>query len=252
MGIKYINNSESTLDSGIGAAAVSLQVAAGEGIKFPVVDYVNDGCFFYATLVDVTGNREVIKVTKHLTGTDVFQTIVRAQDAIGVWNETPTAYAFSAGDKVQVRLPAAAIMAPDATKSTYFQVDSANTGPRIENESGDMAIKNATGAAYANLKALGLTLSGALALGGAITGATTGAFSSNVTIGGTLGVSGAITAAVASNIEIDNETDNRKIKARDHEATGAIAEVVNVIYGTGSPSAASGYPIGTIFIKYTT
>jgi hypothetical protein len=115
-----------------------------------------------------------------------------------------------------------------------------------------MAIKNATGATYANLKALGLTLTAALALGGAITGATTGAFSSNVTIGGTLGVSGAITAAVASNIEIDNETDNRKIKARDHEATGAIAEVVNVIYGTGSPSAASGYPIGTIFIKYTT
>jgi hypothetical protein len=251
MGLKYINNSESTLLSGIAAGATTLTVAAGEGIKFPTVDYVNDGNYFYATLVDISGNREVIKVTKHTSG-DVFQTIVRAQDAIGVWNETPTAYAFSAGDKIQVRLPAAAILAPDATKSTYFHIDSGNTGPRIENESGVMAIKNATGATYANLKALGLTLTAALALGGAITGATTGAFSSNVTIGGTLGVSGAITAAVASNIEIDNETDNRKIKARDHEATGAIAEVVNVIYGTGSPSAASGYPIGTIFIKYTT
>jgi hypothetical protein len=105
MGLKYINNSESTLLSGIAAGATTLTVAAGEGIKFPTVDYVNDGNYFYATLVDISGNREVIKVTKHTSG-DVFQTIVRAQDAIGVWNETPTAYAFSAGDKIQVRLPA--------------------------------------------------------------------------------------------------------------------------------------------------
>lgn len=41
------------------------------------------------------------------------------------------------------------------------------------------------------------------------------------------------------------------IVAEAHSATGTIASVVNVIYGTGNPPAASGYPAGTIYVKYT-
>ena len=247
MAIKYVNNSESTLAAGIGASDTDLTVAAGHGVKFPTI-VAASGDFFYATLVKVDGTREVIKVTEHQVGTDVFQVIERAADAIS--NGTATAYAFSAADRVQCRLPAAAIMAPDGTGSVDFHIDNDNTGPRIKNNGGVLEVRNATDAAYANLKALGLTLTAALVLAGSITGATTGAFSGAVTVGGALGVTGAISAAAKCNIEIDNVEDGRAIKARDHEATGALAEVVNVIYGTGAPGAAGGYPIGTLFIKY--
>ena len=94
-------------------------------------------------------------------------------------------------------------------------------------------------------------LSGAtsITMSGALIGATTGAFSSNVTVGGTLGVTGKITAATANAIAIDNESAAYKIKARDH-GTNNSPEVVNVVYGLGSPPAAASVPEGTIFFKY--
>jgi len=258
MGIKYVNNSESTLASGIGAGDTSLTVGAGTGVKFPTI-VADSGDYFYATLVTIGGQREVIKVTEHQVGTDVFQVIVRAADAIS--NGTATAYAFSAADRVQCRLPAAAIMAPDGTANVDFHIDNDGTGPRIKNDSGVLVIRNATDAAYANLRVNNLALEAALTMVGTITGVTSitmagnltgavaGAFSGAVTVGGTLGVTGAITAATASNIEIDNEANARKIKARDH-GTATTPEVVNVVYGTGAAPAAAGVPIGTLFIKY--
>ena len=98
MGIKYKNYAEGTLTANLGAAAVDTMVlSSNDGLKFPVI--VNaSGDYFYATLVDVSGNREIIKVTEHQNGTDVFQTFVRAQDdTVGI--------AFAIGDKVQLRIP---------------------------------------------------------------------------------------------------------------------------------------------------
>lgn len=240
MGIKYVNNTESTLAAGITAGATTLSVAAGDGIKFPTI-VSGSGDYFYATLVDVSGNREVIKVTEHQAGTDVFQVISRAADAIS--NGTPTARVFSLGDKVQCRLPAAAIMAPDATTSDTFQLDSANTGPNIKNNSGVLEVRNAADSAYANLKALGLTLTAALVIAGSITGVSTLETSGDVTVGGK------ITVSDTSTIAIDNESVAAKIKARDH-GTADEPEVVNVVYGVGSPPAAASTPVGTLFIKY--
>ena len=294
MGIKYVNNSESTLAGGIAAGATALTVAAGEGIKFPTI-VAASGDYFYATLVDITGNREVVKVTEHQVGTDVFQVMERAADAIG--NGTPTAYAFSAADKVQCRLPSAAIMAPDGTTSSTFQIDTDGTGITLKHDTQELKIRNLSDAAYANLLCADLTLSGALAMagnitgalaitmsgalsgvttlamagalsgvttlamGGALTGATditasgtiTGAdlvSTDDITCGDDLTVNGKITAtAESSAIDIDNESADVAIKARDH-GTVTDPEVVNVVYGTGSPPAASGVPEGTLFIKY--
>ena len=296
MGIKYINNAESTLDGGIGAAATTLDVASGEGIKFPTI-VSGSGDYFYATLVDIEGHREVIKVTEHQVSTDTFQVIERAKDAIGVWGETPTAYAFDAGDKVQCRLPAVAIMAPDGTTSDTFQIDTDDTGITLKHDTQELKIRNLGDSAYANLYAADLTLSGALALAGNITGALaltmSGALSgvttlamagalsgvtslamggaltgaTNITASDTvtaadfiatdditchddLTVNGKITAtAESSAIDIDNEAADVAIVARDH-STPADPEVVNVVYGTTTPPAASTVPQGTIWLKY--
>ena len=52
-----------------------------------------------------------------------------------------------------------------------------------------------------------------------------------------------------SSIDIDNVADDKSIIARDHE-TATVAEVANIVYGTGSPPTANTTPIGTLFIKY--
>jgi len=294
MGLKFVNNSEGLLNAGIGASDTTLTLQAGQGARFPTI-VAASGDFFYATIVDVNGVREVIKVTEHQAGTDVFQVMVRKVDAIQ--NGAATAYAFLAGDKVQARVPAIAILSPDGTKSDTFQIGTDTTGITLKHDTQELLVRNLADSAYANLKANGLTLAGALTLVGTITGvtsmvmsaglsgvttiamagalsgvttlamagalsgatsitmsgaligATTGAFSSNVTVGGTLGVTGKITAATANAIAIDNESAAYKMKARDH-GTASTPEVVNVVYGTGSPPAASGVPEGTIFFKY--
>jgi hypothetical protein len=52
-------------------------------------------------------------------------------------------------------------------------------------------------------------------------------------------------------LAIDNEADDYKIKARDH-GTVTVPETINFVFGTGStPPAASGTPIGTIYVQYT-
>lgn len=306
MGLKLANNSESTLAAGINAAVTTLTVQAGHGARFPTcVD--GNGDFFFVTLVNVAGQREVIKVTRHDAGTDVFQVMERAADPIANASSA-TAYVFAQDDVVQMRTPAVLMQTTDTTESATFQLDSQNTGPLLKNNSGVMEIRNAADSAYANLKALGMTLTDALviagsltgvtsltmagalsgvttlamsgalsgvtslAMGGALSGVTTLALSgatsggTDITISGTLQaehiastddiavtddltVGGLATITGTSSIPIDNEATSKKIKARDH-GTVTDPEVVNVVYGTGSPPAASGTPIGTLFIKY--
>lgn len=43
----------------------------------------------------------------------------------------------------------------------------------------------------------------------------------------------------------------KELVVDDHESTGAVPQVVNVIYGTGAAPAANTVPIGTIYITYT-
>lgn len=92
MGMKFTNFATSTLAAGITNVQTSLSVFAGDGIKFPVL---GAGDYFYATLENLSGTREVIKVTARTV--DSFDTIVRAQDGT-------TALAWNAGDKVELRL----------------------------------------------------------------------------------------------------------------------------------------------------
>ena len=95
MGMKFTNFATSTLAAGITNVATSLTVFAGDGTKFPTL---GAGDYFYATLENLAGTREVVKVTAR-TG-DVFGTIVRAQDGT-------SALAWNTGDKVELRVVSA-------------------------------------------------------------------------------------------------------------------------------------------------
>jgi hypothetical protein len=94
---QFTNNAATTFASSITNSATSLTVATGTGALFPTLTGSN---FFYCTLQNTAGTTvEIVKVTAR--STDTF-TIVRAQ-------ESTSASAFSAGDKVELRLTAGEI-----------------------------------------------------------------------------------------------------------------------------------------------
>lgn len=98
MGIKFTNNAEGTLTAGVAAGdTTNMALTAGDSLLFPTI-VAASGDFFYATLVDSSGNVEIVKVTEHQAGTNIFQAFTRAQD-------DTAATAFAIGDKVQLRLP---------------------------------------------------------------------------------------------------------------------------------------------------
>lgn len=94
----FTNNANSTLAAPVGNTALSIQVAAGEGVLFPSPA---GGDWFLATLCKVTSGVEtaveIVKVTAKAT--DVF-TILRAQ-------EGTTAQTYTTGDRISLRMTAA-------------------------------------------------------------------------------------------------------------------------------------------------
>lgn len=93
MGIKLSNNANATLAASITSSATSITVTSGQGARFPTLSV---GDYFYATLVDTSNNLEIVKCTAR--STDVL-TVTRAQ-------ESTTARAYSAGDRIEIRLTA--------------------------------------------------------------------------------------------------------------------------------------------------
>lgn len=98
--VRFTNNATSRLASGLSAIGLTMSVTPGDGAKFPVI---TGGQFFKATLIKVDGTKEVVKVTARTADT---MTIERAHESVG---GVQTAYIFSAGDKVELRLTAEAL-----------------------------------------------------------------------------------------------------------------------------------------------
>lgn len=73
MAVQLKNNAFTTIPAGVSSTATTLNVATGDGSKFPSL---GTGDYFYLTLVDVSGNFEIVQVTAR---TDDTMTIVRGQ-----------------------------------------------------------------------------------------------------------------------------------------------------------------------------
>lgn len=96
MGIKFANGGYATLASSITNSDTSITLTTGQGARFPSL---SGGDYFYATLIDTSNNLEIVKCTAR--STDVL-TVTRAQ-------ESTTARAYSAGDRIELRITAAGI-----------------------------------------------------------------------------------------------------------------------------------------------
>jgi hypothetical protein len=93
MGIKFANSAFATLAAGINSSVTSITLTTGQGARFPSL---SAGDYFFATLIDASNNLEIVKCTAR--STDVL-TVTRGQ-------ESTTARAFSAGDRIELRVTA--------------------------------------------------------------------------------------------------------------------------------------------------
>jgi hypothetical protein len=91
MGIKLTNNAFATVPSAVSSTQTTLTVATGKGALFPIL---GTGDYFYATLMDVNSNFEIVKVTAR---TDDVMTMVRAQ-------ESTLAIPFPANSRFEIRV----------------------------------------------------------------------------------------------------------------------------------------------------
>jgi len=208
MAIKFLNNAISTVAADISDSDLTLQVATGEGDNFPAVSSPD---YFYLTLANDSGNKEIVKVTARTAASDTM-TIARAQ-------ESTIARAWYIDDVVELRLTAGVVQGLTEDVVTNA-ADIASNAADIASNAADLDTHEA------------------------LTG-------SNVHGLGTLSTQNANAVAITGgSAELDNESAARKIKARDH-GTATVPEVVNAVYGTGTPPTASTTPIGTLFLKYT-
>lgn len=98
--VRFANNATSKLAANLSSVGLTISLTPGDGSKFPAL---TGNQFFKATLIKADGTKEVVKVTARSTDT---LTVQRAAEAIA---GVQTAYAFSAGDKFELRLTAKAL-----------------------------------------------------------------------------------------------------------------------------------------------
>jgi len=96
MALKVANNAFATIPGAVSSTATSVVVSTGQGARFPTL---GTGDYFFATLVDVSGNYEIVRVTAR---TDDTMTLVRGQ-------EGTLAIPFPANSRIELRVTAANI-----------------------------------------------------------------------------------------------------------------------------------------------
>lgn len=138
MPAKFSNNASATLASAITTSSTVITVTAGQGAYFPTL---SGSDYFFATLTDSSNNLEVVKCTAR-SGDSL--TVTRAQDGT-------TARAYAAGDRIELRINAAAIDSKfDKEGGTITGNLSVNGNTTLGDASVDSVTVNAATIAYAN------------------------------------------------------------------------------------------------------
>lgn len=97
MPVKLQNDAFSTLRVGVSNSDTTIVVASGEGARFPTLA---GGEYFYATIEDASGNKEIVQVTARSTDS---LTVTRGA-------ESTTPRAFVAGSTIELRVTAAGVL----------------------------------------------------------------------------------------------------------------------------------------------
>lgn len=107
---KFKNNANGTLASAVATGDTTVNLTGGHGNRFPTIN-ASENEYFFATLIDTSGNLEVVKVTARVTDS---LTVVRGQDGT-------SALSFSASDIIELRPTSGAL-------DRFLQVTGPQTG----------------------------------------------------------------------------------------------------------------------------
>lgn len=107
---KFKNNANGTLASAVATGDTTVNLTAGHGNRFPTLNTAQSE-YFFATLIDTSGNLEVVKVTARVNDS---LTVVRAQDGT-------SALALAASDFIELRPTAGGL-------DRFLQVTGPQTG----------------------------------------------------------------------------------------------------------------------------
>lgn len=213
MPVLFTNNATTTLGSSLLVGATSLTVSSGTGALFPTTT----SGFFYAALVNSSNQIEFVKVTARTA--DTF-TIVRAQNG-------STARPYAAGDKVELRLIAAAL-------ENFVQLDGAQTITGAKTFSGAVTLSG--GGAISGTYTGAPTLSGAPTFSGNPVFSGTPSFSGTPTFSNSISLTGG--SLNTTNFKIMQESGKLVVKygttvILSISSTGDITALADVVaYGT--------------------
>lgn len=144
MPVLFTNNASAPLAASISSSATTIVVTTGQGTLFPAL---SGSDYFYATLTNSSNQLEIVKVTARSSDT---MTVVRGQ-------EGTTARAYSAADKIEVRVTAAGLTnmvqldgAQTISGAKNFSTTPTFSGGALSVSGGGTGVSTLTGVPYGN------------------------------------------------------------------------------------------------------
>lgn len=108
MGIKFKNDAVSVLTGGLTTLSTDILIDAADDGKFPVIAAVGAD-YFYLTLEDEDHNIEIVKIVRHVAGSNNLETDATADSGANRGLDGTTARTWDVGDVVEMRINALAL-----------------------------------------------------------------------------------------------------------------------------------------------
>jgi hypothetical protein len=108
MGIKFKNDAVSVLTGSLTTLSTDILIDAADDGKFPVIAAIGAD-YFYLTLEDEDHNIEIVKIVRHVSGSNNLETDGTVDSGVNRGLDGTTARTWSIGDVVEIRPNAAAL-----------------------------------------------------------------------------------------------------------------------------------------------
>src|SRR4030067_149768 len=157
--IKFKNNAVSVLTGSLTTLSTDILINAADDGLFPVIAAIGAD-YFYLTLEDEDHNIEVVKIVRHVSGSNNLETDGTADSGVNRGLDGSTARAWDIGDVVEIR-PTALTLTEVIAEAQATQAAVAIQDFRLIKSGADLTLQRITGNAI-NINGVVQVLSGSL------------------------------------------------------------------------------------------